>query len=66
MSSALETLSNDFAAAAEIVGNSVVAIYGRRWMPSSGIQWRKGFIVTAHHTIRREEDHCGRGGWEVL
>jgi S1-C subfamily serine protease len=25
-------------------------------MPSSGIQWRKGFIVTAHHTIRREED----------
>jgi S1-C subfamily serine protease len=56
MSSALETLSNDFAAAAEIVGNSVVAIYGRRWMPSSGIQWRKGFIVTAHHTIRREED----------
>jgi S1-C subfamily serine protease len=34
----------------------VAAIYGRRWMPSSGIQWRKGFIVTAHHTIRREED----------
>jgi S1-C subfamily serine protease len=56
MSSALETLSNDFAAAAETVGNSVVAIYGRRWMPSSGIQWRKGYIVTAHHTIRREED----------
>jgi S1-C subfamily serine protease len=56
MSSVLETLSNDFAAAAESVGNSVVAIYGRRWMPSSGIQWRKGYIVTAHHTIRREED----------
>jgi S1-C subfamily serine protease len=56
MSSVLETLSNDFAAAAQSVGGSVVAIYGRRWMPSSGIQWRKGFIVTAHHTIRREED----------
>jgi S1-C subfamily serine protease len=55
-SSVLETLSNDFAAAAEAVGSSVVAIYGRRWMPSSGIQWRKGVIVTAHHTIRREED----------
>jgi S1-C subfamily serine protease len=55
-SSVLETLSNDFAAAAEAVGPSVVAIYGRRWMPSSGIQWRKGIIVTAHHTIRREED----------
>jgi len=55
-SSVLETLSNDFAASAEAVGPSVVAIYGRRWMPSSGIQWRKGVIVTAHHTIRREED----------
>ena len=56
MASVLDTLSNDFAAAAEAVGSSVAAIYGRRWMPSSGIQWRKGFIVTAHHTIRREED----------
>jgi S1-C subfamily serine protease len=55
-SSVLETLSNEFAAAAEAVGASVVAIYGRRWMPSSGIQWRNGIIVTAHHTIRREED----------
>ena len=56
MSSVLETLSNDFAAAAGSVGASVVAIYGRRWMPSSGIQWRKGVLVTADHTIRREED----------
>jgi S1-C subfamily serine protease len=55
-SSVLETLSNDFAAAAEAVGGSVVAIYGRRWMPSSGIQWQKGILVTADHTIKREED----------
>src|SRR4029077_8448677 len=55
-SSVLETISNELAAAAEGVGVSVVAIYGRRWMPSSGIQWRKGVIVTANHTIRREED----------
>ena len=55
-SSVLETLSNEFSAAAEAVGGSVVAIYGRRWLPSSGIQWRKGVIVAAHHTIRREED----------
>jgi S1-C subfamily serine protease len=55
-SSVLETLSNELSAAAEAVGGSVVAIYGRRWMPSSGIQWRKGVVVTAHHTIRREED----------
>lgn len=64
MASVLDTLSNDFAAAAEAVGSSVAAIYGRRWMPSSGIQWRKGFIVTAHHTLRREEDITvvGAGG----
>lgn len=55
-SSVLETLSNELSSAAEAVGGSVGAIYGRRWMPSSGIQWRKGVIVTAHHTIRREED----------
>jgi S1-C subfamily serine protease len=63
-SSVLETLSNDFAAAAEAAGAAVVAVYGRRWMPSSGIQWRKGVIVTADHTIRREEEITvvGEGG----
>jgi S1-C subfamily serine protease len=55
-SSVLEALSNEFAAAAEAVGGSVVAVYGRRWMPSSGIQWSKGVIVTANHTLRRDED----------
>lgn len=55
-SSVMETLSNELAAAAEAVGGSVVAVYGRRWMPSSGIQWRKGVIVTANHTLRRDED----------
>jgi S1-C subfamily serine protease len=55
-SSVVESLSNELAAGAELVGSSVVAVYGRRWLPSSGIQWRKGVIVTAHHTIRREED----------
>jgi S1-C subfamily serine protease len=54
--SVLETLSNEFAAAASGVGAAVAAIYGRRWMPSSGIQWQKGIFVTADHTIRREED----------
>jgi serine protease DegQ len=54
--SVLETLSNEFAAAASGAGVSVAAVYGRRWMPSSGIQWQKGVFVTADHTIRREED----------
>jgi len=54
--SVLETLSNEFAAAASEAAAAVAAIYGRRWMPSSGIQWQKGIFVTADHTIRREED----------
>ena len=54
--SVLETLSNELAAAASGAGAAVAAIYGRRWMPSSGIQWQKGVFVTADHTIRREED----------
>ena len=54
--SVLETISNEFAAAAEAVGPSVVAIYARRWMPGSGVVWRQGVVVTADHNIRREED----------
>ena len=54
--SVLESISNEFAAASEAVGPSVVAIYARRWMPASGVVWRKGVIVTADHNIRREED----------
>jgi S1-C subfamily serine protease len=55
-SSILETISNEFAAAAEKVGNSVVAVHARRWMPTSGIEWKKGVVVTVHHGVQREED----------
>jgi S1-C subfamily serine protease len=51
-----ETISNDFAAAAEKVGNSVVAVHARRRMPTSGIEWKKGVVVTVHHAVQREED----------
>jgi serine protease DegQ len=54
--SILETISNEFSAAAEAVGPSVVAIYARRWMPGSGVVWRPGVVVTADHNLRREED----------
>jgi S1-C subfamily serine protease len=60
--SVLESISNEFATAAETVGQSVVAIYARRWMPSSGAVWRNGVIVTADHNIRREEDITVVGG----
>jgi len=51
-----ETISNEFAAAAERVGGSVVAVHARRWMPTSGIEWKKGVIVTVHHGVQRDED----------
>ncbi|MGQ0639557.1 MAG: S1C family serine protease [Gemmatimonadaceae bacterium] len=52
----LETLSADLAGAVERVGASVVAIHARRRIPSSGVIWSPGVIVTASHTLQREED----------
>jgi S1-C subfamily serine protease len=52
----LESLSNDLAGAVERAGQSVVAIHARRRIPASGIHWRPGVIVAAHHTIQREDD----------
>src|SRR2546423_15423172 len=54
--SILETISSELAAAAEKVGSSVVAVEARRWMPTSGIEWKKGVVVTVHHGVRRDED----------
>jgi serine protease DegQ len=52
----LESLSNDLAGAVDRAGQSVVAIHARRRIPASGIHWRPGVIVAAHHTIQREEE----------
>jgi S1-C subfamily serine protease len=54
--SILETISSEFASTAEKVGSSVVAVHARRWMPSSGIEWTKGVVVTVHHGVQRDED----------
>src|SRR5258708_13012920 len=54
--SVLETISSEFASAAESAGGSVVAVHARRWMPASGIEWKKGVIVTVHHGVQRDED----------
>jgi S1-C subfamily serine protease len=55
-SSTLADLSSQLAAAVEAAGNSVVAIHARKRIPSSGIVWRDGIIVSASHTVRRDED----------
>ncbi len=54
--SILETISNEFASAAEKVGSGVVAVHARRWMPTSGIEWKKGVIVTVHHGVQQDEE----------
>jgi len=54
--SILETISSEFSSAAEKVGGSVVAVHARRWLPTSGIVWKKGVVVTVHHGVQRDED----------
>jgi S1-C subfamily serine protease len=54
--SALLALSNDLAEAVARAGQTVVAVYGRPRMPSSGVHWRPGVVVTAEHTLKRDED----------
>lgn len=56
ISGALLALSNDLAAAVERAGRAVVAIHARQRIPSSGVQWKQGMIVTAEHTLKRHED----------
>ncbi|MEP9321912.1 trypsin-like peptidase domain-containing protein [Paraburkholderia phymatum] len=57
--SPLLDLSDNLAGIVERVGRSVVAVHGRHRIPSSGVIWRHGVVVTAAHTIRHD------GGIEV-
>jgi S1-C subfamily serine protease len=54
--SSLVALSTELADAVERAGRSTVAIHARRRIPSSGVVWRPGAVVTASHTVRRDED----------
>jgi len=56
MENPLIALSNELAALAERAGPGVVAVHGRPRIPSSGILWRSGVVVTADHALRREEE----------
>ncbi len=51
-----DQLSTAFADAVETASAAIVAIHARRRIPSSGIHWRPGIVVTAHHTTRRDDD----------
>lgn len=50
------SFSQELAGAAEKAGVSVVTVRARHRIPSSGIFWRKGVIVTADHAIRPDAE----------
>jgi S1-C subfamily serine protease len=52
----LLSLSNDLAAAVERAARSVVAVHARPRLPSTGVHWRPGLVVTAEHTVRVEDE----------
>ena len=53
---ALLSLSNDLAGAVERAAPSIVTVHARRRLPSTGVHWRPGIVVTADHTVRTEQD----------
>lgn len=52
----LTGLSNDLAATVARVGQSVVAVHGRRRFPASGLAWTPDLVVTAAHVLERDSD----------
>ena len=56
MQSSLVSLSNELAKLVEEFQSHVVAVHARAHYPSSGVHWRPGIVVTADHTVGREED----------
>ncbi len=53
---ALLSLSNDLAGAVERAGRAVVTVNARPRLPSTGVHWRPGVIVTADHTVDIDEE----------
>jgi serine protease DegQ len=52
----LQLFSNQLADAVDRSGQMIVTVNARRRRSSSGIHWRSNLIVTADHTIQRDED----------
>jgi S1-C subfamily serine protease len=49
-------LSNALAGAVERAAGSVFAVHGRPRLPSTGVHWRAGLIVTASHTVEPDRE----------
>lgn len=56
MTNPLVSFSEQLASTVAQVGKSMVAVHARPRFDSSGVHWSQGVVVTADHTIRREED----------
>jgi len=55
MSSVMD-LSNALAGAVASAARSVLAVHGRPRLPSTGVHWREGLVVTASHTVETERE----------
>src|SRR5437016_12175538 len=49
-------LSEQLADAAATAGAALVAVHARPRLPSTGVHWKDGVVVTTEGTIRREDD----------
>jgi len=56
MGNELAAFSAELAAITARAGDAVAAVHARPRFPSSGVRWHPGVIVTAEHTVRREEE----------
>lgn len=56
MTNPLMTLSEHLASTVEQSGRSIVAVHARARFNSSGVHWSPGVVVTADHTIQRDDD----------
>jgi len=56
METALTSFSNELSKLVQQASSSVVAVHARRRFPSSGVHWGPDLVVTADHTISRDED----------
>ena len=52
----LATFSDELADAAAAAGAAIVAVHARPRLPSTGVHWQDGLVVTTDGTIRRQED----------
>jgi S1-C subfamily serine protease len=56
MANALTQFSRELAATIDATSPAIVAVHGRGRLPSSGIVWEAGLVVTAEETVARDTD----------